>query len=51
MRMIFIEIIVFSALVMLVSACATNLKDLSFHGDIDFEKDGVKEEMGIDFKM
>jgi len=51
MRNIFIEIIAFSALILLISACASTFKDLSLHGTIDFEKDGMKEEIGIEGHM
>jgi hypothetical protein len=51
MRMIFIEIIVFCALAMLISSCASAFKDMSIHGTIDFDKDGFKEEIGIEGKL
>jgi len=51
MRSIFIEIIVFCALAMVISSCASTLKDLTLHGSIDFEKDGMKEELSIEGHM
>jgi len=51
MRMIFIEIIVFSALAMILTSCASTLKDLNLRASVDFEKDGMKEELSIEGKM
>lgn len=51
MRIIFIDIIVLSALVLVATACSSILKDISIQGSIDFEKDGMKEEMSIEGKL
>lgn len=48
MRMIFIEIIVFCALAMVLTSCATALKDISFSASVDIQKDDVRQELEIE---
>ena len=51
MRTHLFEIIAFLWLTILLSGCATSLKDMSFHANVDYDDNGLKEEIGIDGKL
>lgn len=49
MRIFFIEFIIFSALMILLTSCASNIDSISFSAKTDLNGDGIDEELG--FKM
>jgi hypothetical protein len=46
-----IEMIAFLWLVILTTGCASSFKDISLKASVDFEKDGMKEELDIEGKF
>lgn len=51
MRILFIEIIVFSALMIILTSCSSSIDGISFNVKTDLNKDGIEEELGINFKL
>ena len=51
MKIVLVEVICFLWLAILTTGCTSTFKDISLRGSIDFEKDGVKEEVDIEGKF
>jgi hypothetical protein len=51
MKQVFFGIVLIEIICFLFTGCAGNIKDLSFHADIEVEEHGMKEEIGVDMKM